>query len=62
MCFYRMDSCPCKACLRQMALQSQPPGEENSWRRNRLRNELKSKLSVLSNVYGRSPAYLEVNE
>ncbi|XP_023715843.1 uncharacterized protein LOC111868948 [Cryptotermes secundus] len=37
-----IDSCPCKACLRQMALQSQPPGEENSWRRNRLRNELKS--------------------
>lgn len=37
-----IDSCPCKACLRQMALQTQPPGEENSWRRNRLRNELKS--------------------
>jgi hypothetical protein len=44
---YRIDSCPCKACLRQMALQLQPPGEENSWRRNRLKNELKSKLSVL---------------
>lgn len=37
-----IDSCPCKTCLQQMALQSQPPGEENSWRRNRLRNELKS--------------------
>ncbi|XP_075215509.1 modifier of rpr and grim, ubiquitously expressed [Lycorma delicatula] len=37
-----MESCPCKACLLQMSLGSQPPGEENSWRRNRLRNELKS--------------------
>ncbi|KAK7864283.1 hypothetical protein R5R35_009542 [Gryllus longicercus] len=37
-----MNSCPCKSCLQQMALQSHPPGEENSWRRNRLRNELKS--------------------
>nr|CAD7455653.1 unnamed protein product [Timema tahoe] len=36
-----IDSCPCKVCLQQMALQLQPPGEENSWRRNRLRNELK---------------------
>lgn len=37
-----INSCPCKTCLQQMALQTQPPGEENSWRRNRLRNELKS--------------------
>ncbi|KAJ9582862.1 hypothetical protein L9F63_022821 [Diploptera punctata] len=37
-----MNSCPCKTCLQQMALQTQPPGEENSWRRNRLRNELKN--------------------
>lgn len=37
-----MGSCPCKSCLLQMSIGSQPPGEENSWRRNRLRNELKS--------------------
>lgn len=37
-----MESCPCKTCLLQMSLGTQPPGEENSWRRNRLRNELKS--------------------
>ncbi|XP_071438772.1 uncharacterized protein morgue isoform X2 [Hetaerina americana] len=37
-----IDSAPCKVCLQQMALRSHPPGEENSWRRNRLRNELKS--------------------
>ncbi|XP_049787443.1 uncharacterized protein LOC126190881 [Schistocerca cancellata] len=36
------ESCACKLCLQHMALQLQPPGEENSWRRNRLRNELKS--------------------
>lgn len=36
-----MESCPCKACLLQMSMKSQPPGEENSWRRNRLSNELK---------------------
>uniref|UniRef100_A0A1B6LGA5 E2 ubiquitin-conjugating enzyme n=2 Tax=Graphocephala atropunctata TaxID=36148 RepID=A0A1B6LGA5_9HEMI len=37
-----IDSCPCKTCLVQMSQQLQPVGEENSWRRHRLRNELKS--------------------
>lgn len=36
-----MNCCPCRACLLQMSKQSEPPGEENSWRRNRLRSELK---------------------
>ncbi|XP_077297520.1 modifier of rpr and grim, ubiquitously expressed [Arctopsyche grandis] len=36
-----MTSCFCYTCLVQMAVQSQPIGEENSWRRERLRNELK---------------------
>lgn len=36
------ESVPCLSCLQHMSLQLQPPGEENSWRRNRLRNELKS--------------------
>ncbi|XP_066598999.1 uncharacterized protein morgue [Prorops nasuta] len=36
-------SAPCRTCLAQMCLQSRPPRmEENSWRRNRLRTELKS--------------------
>jgi len=37
-----LESSPCKLCLQQMSIQTQPPAEENSWRRNRLRNELKS--------------------
>ncbi|KAG8231127.1 hypothetical protein J437_LFUL010453 [Ladona fulva] len=37
-----IESAPCKVCLQQMALRSHPPGEENSWRRNRLRSELKN--------------------
>ncbi|XP_008545133.1 uncharacterized protein LOC103569550 isoform X2 [Microplitis demolitor] len=36
-------SVPCRSCLAQMCLRSKPAtGEENSWRRNRLRMELKS--------------------
>lgn len=36
-----MKSCFCSLCLRQMTFKIQPVGEENSWRRNRLRNEMK---------------------
>ncbi|XP_063239047.1 uncharacterized protein LOC134540316 [Bacillus rossius redtenbacheri] len=36
-----VESCPCKTCLQQMALQQIPAGEENTWRKIRLRNELK---------------------
>lgn len=39
-----MNCCPCRACLLQMSKQSEPPGEENSWRRNRLRSELKGNV------------------
>ncbi|XP_012273433.1 uncharacterized protein LOC105695936 [Orussus abietinus] len=36
-------SAPCRTCLAQTSLRTGPPRiEENSWRRNRLRNELKS--------------------
>lgn len=36
-------SAPCRTCLAQTSLRSRPPRmEENSWRRNRLRSELKS--------------------
>lgn len=31
----------CSVCLQQMAVRTHPPGEEGSWRRNRLRSELK---------------------
>ncbi|KAL1110467.1 hypothetical protein AAG570_007995 [Ranatra chinensis] len=37
-----MNSCPCKACLLQMSIQSEPPGVEDTWRSNRLSSELKS--------------------
>lgn len=40
---YLASSAPCRTCLAQTSLQSRPPRmEENSWRRNRLRSELKS--------------------
>ncbi|XP_059476252.1 uncharacterized protein LOC132197166 [Neocloeon triangulifer] len=35
-------SAPCQLCLQQMAAQCQPSGQENSWRRHRLRTEIKS--------------------
>lgn len=36
-----VESCFCRNCLVQMCVQAQPTGEENAWRRNRLRIELK---------------------
>ncbi|CAH0391214.1 unnamed protein product [Bemisia tabaci] len=39
-----MQSCPCKTCL-QLSLQPQMRDEENTWRSNRLRNELKTLTS-----------------
>lgn len=40
---YLASSAPCRACLVQTSLRTRPPRmEENSWRRNRLRSELKS--------------------
>lgn len=36
-----MNNCSCSVCLQQMAVKIHPPGEESSWRRNRLRSELK---------------------
>lgn len=39
----RLASAPCRTCVQQMSAQSVPPGDENSWRRNRLKMELKSK-------------------
>ncbi|KAG6456527.1 hypothetical protein O3G_MSEX009782 [Manduca sexta] len=36
-----VESCFCRNCLVQMCVQAQPSGEENAWRRNRLRIELK---------------------
>ncbi|CAG5048859.1 unnamed protein product [Parnassius apollo] len=36
-----VESCFCRNCLVQMCVQAQPVGEENAWRRNRLRIELK---------------------
>lgn len=36
-----MNNCSCSVCLQQMAVRMHPPGEEGSWRRNRLRIELK---------------------
>ncbi|XP_059054898.1 uncharacterized protein LOC131848951 [Achroia grisella] len=36
-----VESSFCRNCLVQMCVQAQPDGEENAWRRNRLRNELK---------------------
>ncbi len=39
---FRLTSAPCRTCVQQMSAQSVPPGEENSWRRNRLKMELKS--------------------
>lgn len=40
---YLASSAPCRTCLAQTSLRSRPPRmEENSWRRNRLRSELKS--------------------
>ncbi|XP_072761853.1 uncharacterized protein Morgue [Anoplolepis gracilipes] len=40
---YLASSAPCRTCLAQTSLRSRPSRmEENSWRRNRLRSELKS--------------------
>lgn len=36
------ESAPCQMCLHQMSLLTAPPSNENSWRRNRLRNELRT--------------------
>ncbi|XP_072942556.1 uncharacterized protein morgue [Epargyreus clarus] len=36
-----VESCFCRNCLVQMCIQAQPAEEENAWRRNRLRIELK---------------------
>ncbi|XP_023954417.1 uncharacterized protein LOC112058006 [Bicyclus anynana] len=36
-----VESCFCRNCLVQMGVLAQPPGDENAWRRNRLRIELK---------------------
>ncbi|CAG4946765.1 uncharacterized protein LOC123699225 isoform X2 [Colias croceus] len=36
-----VESCFCRNCLVQMCVQAPPDGEENAWRRNRLRSELK---------------------
>ncbi|CAH0401315.1 unnamed protein product [Chilo suppressalis] len=38
---FLVESCFCRNCLVQMCVLAQPAGEENAWRRNRLRNELK---------------------
>ncbi|CAL4114841.1 unnamed protein product, partial [Meganyctiphanes norvegica] len=35
------ESAPCMLCLHQMSVHTAPPTNENSWRRNRLRNELR---------------------
>lgn len=37
-----LTSAPCRTCVQQMSAQSVPPGDENSWRRNRLKMELKT--------------------
>ncbi|KAK7070003.1 hypothetical protein SK128_024404 [Halocaridina rubra] len=37
-----IESAPCQICLYQMLLPATPPANENSWRRNRLRNELRT--------------------
>ncbi|XP_050352538.1 uncharacterized protein LOC126774925 [Nymphalis io] len=36
-----VESCFCRNCLVQMCVQAQPAGDENAWRRNRLKIELK---------------------
>ncbi|KOB52208.1 putative ubiquitin-conjugating enzyme morgue [Operophtera brumata] len=36
-----VESCFCRNCVVQMCMQLQPPFEENAWRRNRLRIEIK---------------------
>lgn len=36
-----VESCFCRNCLVQMCVQAQPAGDENAWRRNRLRIEVK---------------------
>ncbi|XP_042227826.1 uncharacterized protein LOC121870120 isoform X2 [Homarus americanus] len=36
------ESAPCHMCLHQMSLLTPPHNSENSWRRNRLRNELRT--------------------
>ncbi|XP_045606188.1 uncharacterized protein morgue [Procambarus clarkii] len=36
------ESAPCHVCLHQMSLLTPPHNSENSWRRNRLRNELRT--------------------
>lgn len=36
------ESAPCQLCLYQMLVPAKPPANENSWRRNRLRNELRT--------------------
>lgn len=36
------ESAPCYMCLHKMSLLTQPLNNENSWRRNRLRNELRT--------------------
>lgn len=36
------NSAPCQICLYHMLLPATPPANENSWRRNRLRNELRT--------------------
>lgn len=36
------ESAPCMLCLHQMSVHTAPPTNENSWRRNRLRNELRT--------------------
>ncbi|MPC67139.1 Ubiquitin-conjugating enzyme E2 8 [Portunus trituberculatus] len=38
----RTESAPCFMCLHKMSLLTQPLNNENSWRKNRLRNELRS--------------------
>lgn len=46
-----VESCFCRNCLVQMCVQAQPAGDENAWRRNRLKIELKVTLINRSNFY-----------
>ena len=56
----RTESAPCFMCLHKMSLLAQPLNNENSWRKNRLRNELRCESPCLSRLLLLPPLLLSL--
>ena len=51
--FFRIESAPCQFCFLRMPYESIAEDQENSWRKNRISNELKGYLLTLFMIEGK---------